>query len=172
MPAYTTTYLLPSPALGETADGPAAITALAARVERELPVLRAANTFDKEADIDINPNTAVTVHQIDCALAVIGWATVQLQINFGTQDGSTDYWSPIAGYVRLYLDNVQFRQTRYHSQSRTRFLSRTISASKLLGTANTNLNVRADITCDAPSSTARYFHSSIFVEQFGAPAVG
>lgn len=172
MPAYTPIYLLPSPALGETADGPAAITALATRVERELPILRAANTFDKEADIDINPNSTTTVHQIDCAVSVIGWATAELSISWGTQDGSTGYWSAIAGYVRLYLNNVLIRQTRYHSQGRTRFLSRTIVASKALGTADSNLNVRADIYVDAPSATVRYFHSSIWVEQFGAPAVG
>lgn len=172
MPTYTTTYLFPSPALGETADGPAAITALAARVEREMPILRASmEEFKDVGGQGIGPGSTLLVHEKDVAVAALGWAEAEVNYCIGLTSATVSDYSLIAGQLSIWLNDVQVRNVRFHNNARVRQITGTFTGVVALQGA-TNLNVKFRCAADGGSVAVTAFYDNFNVRQYGAPLAG
>jgi hypothetical protein len=176
--ATTPIYGFVTPDLANTADGPAAMAALALRVEREMSTLRASQEFSQEPLTPYNANTNGNVlHTVTVATGVIGWITIDanvlLNVVGGTPvDSNGVYSSSMSGWVKLLVDNVQVRQYRFHSVWGTRTMLVPICAAVTRTAAQTSTQVKVTMDIDSGSTPVNYVNSHVYVVQYGAPATG
>lgn len=171
--ATTTIYGFPSPDLGSTADGPAAMAALAARVEREMTTLQAINTWTQEPNAGYSQNTSGNViHTVTPSLSVIGYLDIEANINLVALGGTSDVSAgAFAGFMHIQVDGVDLRNYRFHSLWGTRALALTVSGSVANTAAQTSRVVR--LVMDLQSGlNVSVNHSELTVKQVGAPGVG
>lgn len=166
----TPVYGYPSPTLATAADGPAAVSNLALRVEREQTVLRGVTTNSKEVQIVVGAGNSYAVHTYDCAVSTIGWIDVELNIIFGVADENAAAYPNISGTVTLMIGGNVIRTVRFHNVSRTRIIDKTISGRKALIAANTTVNIQGQLAIDGNSAPVTYYMSQLNMRQFGAPS--
>ena len=177
--ATTPIYTFTTPDLTGTADGPAAMAALATRVEREMSTWRAAQEFSQEPNQSFNPNTTGNLlHSITVATGVIGWITIEANILLN-MNGSVSYDTNVgaysqafSGWVKMLVDNVQIRQYRYHSIWRTGTMIVPLNGAIGRTAAQTSTNVKLTLDIDSGSTPVNYINSHIYVCQYGAPGTG
>lgn len=171
--ATTPIYGLPSPDLGSTADGPAAVAALAARVEREMTTLRGCNEWTQEPNSGWNQNTTGNIiYLVSQAVNVIGYLDISANINLVALGGTSDVTAAaFAGFMKLTVDGVEIRNYRFHSLWGTRMLPVSINGRVANTAAQTTRAIR--LVMDLQSGlNVSVNHSAIYVCQFGAPGSG
>jgi len=173
--ATTPIYGFVTPDLAGTADGPAAMSALALRVEREMTVLRAAQEFTQEPNASYpTGSTDVVIHTVSASTSVIGWMEVSAYANLGMAgaSGSDVTAQAFAGQLKIFVDGVQYRSLRFHSLWGTRTLPVYVNAHVARSAAQTSANIQLRLTTESGSTAVSVNHSAIYVAQFGAPATG
>lgn len=170
MPNLTPIYSLPSPLLTEQADAAAAFTALNARIEREMPALRASNNYNNESQRGGVLGGAVVVHAVTTALVVIGWVEVEVEVYmYGEAQDMTPF---IAGFVSLTCNGTQLRNLRYHNQGRSAAIEKTFSGGLAIASGVTSLSTSISFTQDPASAWHYMYSTNINVRQYGAPNSG
>jgi hypothetical protein len=172
--AATPIYNFVTPDLANTADGPAAMAALATRVEREMSTFRSTTTHDPGDTVTAlpGPSTDTVVLQVTSSTAVIGWIDIEFQCLL-TSNGVDSYLNiGLAGYVKIYVDDVLVRTRRYHNQFGTRSLDFTMRAAVARTAAQTSTNLKAKVDVTPGSSAVNCFAPSFYVVQYGAPGSG
>lgn len=171
--ATTPIYGFVTPDLANTADGPAAMAALAQRVERQMTTLRQVSGYVWE------PNAAYNADSLDNVIAqqvvptvVIGWMTIYVNVNLAGPAGSiSGSGSTFAGQLETVVDDVLIRQYRFHALAGTRTLalSTQVSAGRTAAQTSATIKIRLDLESGVPVNVN---HINLRVEQFGAPASG
>lgn len=172
--ATTPIYGFVTPDLATTADGPAAMAALATRVEREMSTWRAGQEFTQEPNTSYpaGSSTDVTIQAVNVATSVIGWIGIDANVNLAALGGSSDVSAgAFAGYLAIHVDDVQQRLYRFHSLWGTRMLPINLRAEVPRTAAQTSTNIKLKMTVQSGLSVSMSY-SSIYVTQYGAPATG
>lgn len=169
MTTYTTLYKLPSPELTVgSADGPAAIQALAARTERELPQLRRDDHYRGDASLLVGGNQQGVLFTTSITVAAIGW----MDVDFGAIIMGSNGAVPFAGELRIRFGSTVAREIRYHNHGLAA-VTATGFTSQALVTGQTSITCDILLYNDATSSQPVYGAAyNLGIRQFGAPASG
>jgi hypothetical protein len=168
----TTLYKLPSPELlVGSADGPAAVLALANRVERELPQLRRDDYYSHDTNLLVGPGQQGVLFNVDITVAAIGW----LDADFGAiVTASSGTATPAyGGFVRIRFGSTITREIRFHNHSATTLITAGGLAALPLITGQTTISCDVLLQNDSTSGQPIYgvaYH--LGVRQYGAPATG
>ena len=172
--ATTPIYGFTTPELGSTADGPAAMAALAARVERQMTTIRVGTEFSQEPNANYGPNTNNNlIHSISFPTSIIGWLEIHATINLGAYgaSGTNIPANSFSGFIYLLVDDGQRRKIRFHTLwgTRTVQVNAFCTASRTAAQTTTSVKLRMDVGSDLGVTVNS---SNIYVGQVGAPATG
>jgi len=173
--ATTPIYTFTTPDLTGTADGPAAMAALATRVEREMSTFRSAQEFSQEPNSNWNAGTTDNlIYSITVATAVIGWITIDAYANLAAAGGNTSNVTqdPFAGYLKVLVDDVLIRTLRFHNLWGTRTLPIAVNAAAARTAAQTSTNIKLKLDVGSGGLGVSVNHTAIYVCQYGAPGTG
>ena len=170
MTIYSPTYQFPAPELlVGSADGPAAFQALNARLETQMPTLRAQSENNGEGFWNVATGTTLyKVAEWVVSTVVNGWIDVDFSIDHVPVAGGV---SCIGGQVVCRLDSSTARSMRFHNDC-TPQAHATVSGtvSKALTTATTSVAVQLFVSVDATSQTASFRRWQVAQRQYGALA--
>ena len=132
------------------------------------------NPVHPEPNSNWNANTNDNViYSFTTPTSVIGWITLDVYANLAATGGAANDVSSgaFAGYLKVFVDDVQIRSLRYHSLWATRALPLSMTASVARTAAQTSTNVKLKL--DIGNGLAVYVnHTAVYVTQFGAPGTG
>lgn len=173
--ATTPIYGFVTPDLAATADGPAAMAALAARVEREMSTFRSASTHtlgDTETTVSA-VGSDTQIQSVAVATNVIGWITIQFTCEITTTTVADTFSGVgIAGWAKIFVDDVQVQSTRWHNKRGTRTVEVVTTGTAARTAAQTSTNIKSKIELTVGSSAVLVFAPTLYVCQFGAPGSG
>jgi hypothetical protein len=173
--ATTPIYGFVTPDLAATADGPAAMAALAARVEREMSTFRSASehTVEDTSTIVTAVGSDTTVQSITVPTSVIGWIDIQFTAIITSVDiGPSVDGIGLAGHSKIFVDDVLIRTVRFHNRRGTRTMEVSMTASIGRTAAQTSTNIKAKLSLTTGSSAVDCYTPRLYVRQFGAPGSG
>lgn len=173
MTNLTSLYKLPSPELlVGSADGPAAIQALAARTERELPQLRRQDNWYADIALLVGAGQQGVALSQDVTVAAIGWLEVDASLDISVDSGVTT-GGAVAGFMNIRFGATITRPVRFHNHSLSVMMHPRGSAALALVSGQTTVSVDVLLALDSTASQPiRGWTVNLGVRQYGAPATG
>ena len=171
--ATTPIYTFTTPDLTGTADGPAAMAALATRVEREMTTLRGCVEYTQEPNSGWGQNTTGNViFNFTAPVSVIGYLDISATINLVALGGTSDVTSgSFAGFMKINVDGTDIRNYRFHSLWGTRMVCLAISGKAANSAAQTSRNIKLIMDLQAGWDVS-VNQTNVNVCQVGAPGTG
>lgn len=173
--ATTPIYGFVTPDLSGSADGPAALSALALRVERELPTVRATNEYNQEPNAAYGAGTTNNlIHSVSVPTSVIGWMEIHAFANLGMAGASgADFSTQVyAGALRLVAAGSTLRTVRVHTLWAARTLTYSLFGVIARTAANSTTAIELRLDLDGGGTGVYVNNTSILATQIGAPGSG
>jgi hypothetical protein len=168
----------PWPELTNSADGPAAIQALAQQVELQMTNYNFASVvaYGNDYNSHVAPGAQTTYFSVDLTPAVIGWALIDVNValSVGGPQGGRVPATPVqnaGGQVLIQQGATLLRGLRWHSRMRAEIVDVAGFIPLALPSSVGSIQLRIIVSCDSNSDAygCDVYESNVSVSQFGAP---